>query len=338
MRRTHILALIIVIAAIAAIAQAPSGLRTQDSGLFTQTQERASAKSTGCVKCHINIEPMHTSPAVKLGCTDCHGGNAAASTKDAAHVKPRHPEIWRTSANPPRTYTALLQESPEFVKFVNPGDLRVAQETCGGCHQKQVNAVPRSTMTTSSVFWAAASYANGVLPTKNAILGESYDRDGRPQLLKPATPPTADQLEHGALPMLVPMPRWEVIQPGEYFRAFERGGIAQGSQPPEIGNPNREDEAGRPDIKLGNRGRGTGLRISPALINLHKTRLNDPHLSFFGTNDHPGDFRSSGCSACHVVYANDRDPANSGAYARYGNDGKSFTADPTIPKNEEGHP
>ena len=151
-----------------------------------QTQAAADAKSSGCLTCHKNIEPMHASPAVRLGCTDCHGGNAGATTKEQAHVKPLHSEIWRSSANPPRTYTALLQESPEFVKFINPGDLRVADETCGSCHQKEVNAVPRSTMTTSSVFWAAAAYANGILPTKKAILGESYGRDGKPRALKPA--------------------------------------------------------------------------------------------------------------------------------------------------------
>ena len=50
---------------------------------------------------------------------------------------------------------------------------------------------------------------------------------------------------------------------------------------------------------------GTGLRISVPVLNLHKTRLNDPHLSFLGTNDHPGDYRSSGCTACHTIYAND---------------------------------
>src|SRR5947207_7583123 len=106
--------------------------------LLSQTQAAADEKSRGCLACHKNIEPMHTSPAVRLGCTDCHGGNAAATTKDAAHVKPLHPEIWKSSANPPRTYTALLQESPQFVQFVNPGDLRVAEETRGGCHQKEV--------------------------------------------------------------------------------------------------------------------------------------------------------------------------------------------------------
>jgi len=293
---------------------------------------------TGCITCHKNIEPMHQSAAVRLECIDCHGGDAAATTKEKAHIQPRHPENWKNSANPPRTYTQWIDESPEFVKFVNPGDLRVAQETCGRCHQREVNAVPRSTMTTSSVFWTAAGYANGVLSRKAAILGESYSRDGKPQALKPISPPTPEQIAKGALPGLVPLPKWEITQPGEYFRAFERGGVAQGSQPPEIGNPNPNEEAGRPDIRLGNRGRGTGLRISPALINIHKTRLNDPHLSMLGTNDHPGDYRSSGCSACHVVYANDRDPLHSASYAAFGNTGLSQTADPTIPKNEKGHP
>jgi len=39
-------------------------------------------------------------------------------------------------------------------------------------------------------------------------------------------------------------------------------------------------------------------------------RLADPLLSFLGTNDQAGDYRSSGCTACHVIYANDRDPGN----------------------------
>jgi len=302
------------------------------------TQHSALASASECERCHKSIEPMHASNAVKLACVDCHGGNATATEKNDAHVKPLHPELWKTSANPERTYTALLPESPEFVKFVNPGDLRVAAETCGRCHASEANAVPRSTMTTSAVFWAAAGYANGILSTKHAILGESYDRNGNPQSVKPATPPTFDQIAKGALSLLIPLPRWEIVQPGEYFRAFERGGIANNTIPPEIGNPRSDDDAGRPDIRLGNRGRGTGSRISPGLINIHKTRLNDPHLSFLGTNDHPGDYRSSGCSGCHVVYANDRDPLHSGSYAAAGNTGLSQTIDPTIPKNERGHP
>jgi len=229
--------------------------------LMRQTQSEADAKSAGCLSCHQGIEPMHASAAVKLACTDCHGGDGNARTKEAAHVKPLHPEIWKSSANPQRSYTALLRETPEFVKFINPGDLRVAQETCGGCHQRQVNAVPRSTMTTSAVFWAAASYANGLLSRKQGLLGESYNRAGNAAAIKPATPPTPEQIAKGALPILVPLPRWEIFQPAEYFRAFERGGITGTSSFPDIGNPSPEGEAGKPDIRLGNRGRGTGLRI-----------------------------------------------------------------------------
>ena len=306
--------------------------------LRRQTQSQANAKSAGCLSCHAGIEPMHASPAVKLACTDCHGGNGSALTKEQAHVAPRQTALWKTSANPPRTYTALLEESPEFVRFINPGDLRVARETCGGCHMQQTAAVPRSTMTTSAVFWAAVGYANGLLGTKRAFLGESYNRDGKPQVLLPAWPPTQEQIANGALPQLVPLPRWELFQPGEYFRAFERGGISNSTMPPDTGNPFQLEDAGRPDIRLGNRGRGTGSRISPGLINLHKTRLNDPHLSFLGTNDHPGDYRSSGCTACHVVYANDRDPLHSGPWSAAGHTGLSQTGDPSIPKNEKGHP
>src|SRR5436309_7302151 len=169
------------------------------------------AKSDGCLTCHRGIEPMHPTAAVRLGCTDCHGGNGQAATKEAAHVRPRNPQNWRSSANPPRAYTALLKESYEFVRFVNPGDLRVSAETCGGCHAREVNAVPRSTMTTSAVFWAAVTYANGLVSRKQGLLGESYNRAGNATAIKPATPPTPDQIAKGALPIPVPLPRWEVF-------------------------------------------------------------------------------------------------------------------------------
>jgi hypothetical protein len=336
-----------------------------------QSREAALAGSRGCLTCHTGIEPIHASQAVQISCVQCHGGDASAAVPagsppgsagyeaalQAAHVKPRFPDRWArgpaagagagggtvpagrlSSANPERSYTLLLAESAEFVRFVNPGDLRVAQETCGPCHQDQVNRVLKSPMTTSSIFFGAAGYANGIVGQKVSALGESYGRDGGGRQIRPATPPTPEQLARGALPFTVPLPRWEIVQPGEYFRAFERGGLLAPSSFPDVGNPNREEEAGQPDIRLSSRGRGTGLRISPALINLQKTRLNDPHLSLLGTNDHPGDYRSSGCTACHVVYANDRDPANSGPYAAFGHSGESATGDPTIPRGEPGHP
>jgi len=56
------------------------------------------------------------------------------------------------------------------------------------------------------------------------------------------------------------------------------------------------NEPGRPDLHVSNRGNGTAGRVSIPVLNVHKTRLNDPHMWFLGTNDQPGDYRSSGCA------------------------------------------
>jgi hypothetical protein len=322
--------------------------------LLSQTTEETNRKSAGCLSCHAPIETpsMHTNPAVQAGCVDCHGGTASVfvptgaaqgsaayeQAKRQAHVQQRLPHEWPTSANPERSYTLLFKESPEFIRFVNPGDLRVAQETCGQCHAKEVMQVRSSLHTTTGVFWTAAAYNNGIWPFKTATFGESYSREGVPQKMVMNPPPTEAEKRKGVLPMLVPLPRWEILPPGDVFRVFEDGGMLISSLFPDIGNPQIDELDGKPDIRQSNRGLGTGLRISIPILNIHKTRLNDPHLSHMGTNDQAGDYRSSGCTACHTIYANDRDPWNSGPYAQHGNVGHSATQDPTIPKNEPGHP
>ncbi len=318
-----------------------------------EPQEDADRKSAGCVSCHTATdEPtMHPTQTVRLGCTDCHGGNAevrvAAGTaqdspeysqaKEKAHVQPKTQAFRDRSAVSERAFTAWLKESKEYVKFVNPGDLRAAPETCGaaGCHPSEVRAVSTSMMTHAGFLWGAALYNNGGFPKKNAYFGESYSAGGLPQAIKSAPPPTPEETrKKGVVPELVPLQRWEISQPGNVLRVFERGGRKKA----EVGNPNRDEDPGKPEDKLGDRGFGTGLRTDPVFLGLQKTRLLDPILSFPGTNDHPGDYRSSGCSACHVIYANDRDVAHSGAYAPYGHSGTSASADPTIPKNQPGHP
>src|SRR6266481_8525123 len=105
-----------------------------------QGDEEVRVKSTGCQSCHLKSDAasMHVNSAVKLGCTDCHGGKSSislavgvsrgsreyADTRDKAHVLPRFPAEWHypSSANPERTYTLLNLESPEFVRFTNPSD------------------------------------------------------------------------------------------------------------------------------------------------------------------------------------------------------------------------
>jgi hypothetical protein len=254
-----------------------------------------------------------------------------------AHVWPRFPDAWKSSGNPIRSYALLNHESPEFIRFVNPGDLRVAHLSCGttSCHADQVLEVRKSMMTHGAMLWGAALFNNGSVPFKAARYGESYSMNGAPQRLQTFPPPTQFEMDHkGVLPFLDPLPRFEASQPGNVLRIFERGR----RDPQEIGIPNPFEDPGKPRAGLSARGLGTKNRTDPVLVSLQKTRLFDPTLNFLGTNDHPGDYRSSGCTACHVIYANDRSVINSGPYARFGHLGLSSQPDPTIPRNEPGHP
>ena len=301
-----------------------------------QSADDVLRKSRGCIECHAGIEPMHTSPNVMLGCTDCHGGNATPGlTQRKAHVEPRNPVFWQSSANPNDSSVLLNHESADFIQFVNPGDLRVAQKACGLCHGEIVRNVGHSMMRHGAMLWGAALYNNGAYPAKNYRFGQAYGVDGVPLRLESPVPVTPEMTrQHGMLPFIDPLPRFALSQPGNILRIFERGGEKQ----LQLGNPNPFEPPGRPLRRLSERGMGTLNRIDPVFLNLQKTRLHDPLLDFMGSNNHPGDYRSSGCTACHVVYANDRSPTHSGWYSKYGHQGLSFSDDKAIRKDERGHP
>lgn len=322
-------------------------------GTHAEMNVAPAATLEGCLKCHSQIEPMHKfgptatldkldngKDALGLTCTACHGGNPVAAEKENAHVRPRFPREWMSNGKfrvPERSGPLLAKESLEFVRFLNPGDLRVAAKTCGSsdCHSTQTSAVGKSMMTHGAMLWAAALYNNGGFPIKDASFGESYSETGAPQRLIQVPQPTAEQKRlKGILPFLDPIPRWEISQPGNVLRVFERGGKRR----LEVGLPDRDEDPGKPDKGLSARGFGTAQRTDPVYLGLQKTRLLDPTLNFLGTNDHPGDYRSSGCTACHVIYANDRDPRHSAFYSTAGNRGMSQSGDTSIPKNESGHP
>src|SRR5688500_11033949 len=94
----------------------------------SQSDEMVRGKTEGCQTCHTQTDSnsMHLNPAVKLGCTDCHGGDANVrlapgivrgsdaymKAQESAHVLPRFPDEWMypSSANPRRTYTLLNRE------------------------------------------------------------------------------------------------------------------------------------------------------------------------------------------------------------------------------------
>ncbi len=296
------------------------------------------APSEACLACHKGIEPMHSldrptdlfvppDAAARgldrqsLTCVDCHGGNGALPpgeqrpTKEVSHVLPRNPAIFQTSANPEDSYAALNEESPEFVRFMNPSDFRIADQTCGRCHSPILNSMRKSIMSHNAMVHNAGLYNNGSIETKAAIIGEAFDANGQPSELVDDTPPSRAARQHGALSKLVPHPEFQITTIKDPLRVAE------------VNNP-----------ALGTRGPGTDGRISAVMLNVLKTRLNDPTLWFLGPNKIAGDYRSSGCASCHIIYANDRSPWASAHYAQYGNRGTSFSGDLALPKDEPGHP
>ena len=158
---------------------------------LSQTASQALEKSRGCLSCHVETDAktMHESPAVQLGCVDCHGGDATQGLASIsvlpgtpnymavlkkAHPLPHFKDVWDfpSSANPKQSFTLLNKENPEYVRFINPSDYRVAREACGACHLPIIEAAERSLMATSAMFWAAAAYNNGILPYKASDIWE----------------------------------------------------------------------------------------------------------------------------------------------------------------------
>ena len=83
----------------------------------------------GCITCHMGIEVMH--PWEPLRCTECHGGDGQATKREDAHVRQGRP-----APNDERTVS--LRYDLAYRRFVNPTDLRVAQDTCGRCHSDRL--------------------------------------------------------------------------------------------------------------------------------------------------------------------------------------------------------
>src|SRR5438128_2923209 len=150
----------------------------------TQAQQTPPPPLEGCLKCHDKIEPMHRfgptstldkldngKDALGLTCTACHGGNPVATTKEEAHVQPRFPGEWMRDGKfrvPENSGPLLARESKDFVRFLNPGDFRVATKTCGSseCHTSETANATRSMMTHGAMLWGAALYNHGPLAIK----------------------------------------------------------------------------------------------------------------------------------------------------------------------------
>ncbi|MCG8605018.1 hypothetical protein MJD09_08480, partial [bacterium] len=184
---------------------------------------------------------MHADGDAEIGltCVGCHGGNGLAASKERAHVRPRQPDVFSSSANPPNSFAAINRESPEFIRFMNPGDFRIADQTCGKCHDEILNRMLTSIMSHSAMIPQAGTYNNGIVNSKIALFGESYLADGtHASLTKPSTAPQKPNAPSDGLPVnslvqkLLPFPQFGIVPATDAFRVLERGNNEIGARGP----------------------------------------------------------------------------------------------------------
>ncbi len=317
------------------LCQGAAGAARRDARQRPTPKARAASPATP----RPTHRPCTTIAAVVLGCADCHGGDATVMAPDGSgenrSANMRRCAITRMccrairktwnyphSANPRKATPCSTAKRRNIVRFVNPSDYRVAR------------AILRRLPSAGNP--GGGTLADGdrcdvlraARPTTTASCRdqESTDPAARPipatasprKIVSPGAPPgtvTEDQKSAARCPPLIPLPTWQVMPPADIFRVFERGGRTIGTSSPKSACPNSNgelqklEEPGRPDIKPVQSRHGHRACASPIpVLNIHKTRLNDPFMWFMGTNDQPGDYRQSGCAGCHVVYANDREP------------------------------
>ena len=259
-----------------------------------------------------------------LRCTDCHGGNPQGSDEFSSHVPPP-PEIGDdafqalnnaagrtayfnrlTLTGMDRyadytvngvTYTAL-----DYLQFVNPGDLRVTEDgrSCGQCHSDHSESVAGSMLATSSGVLGGATYAIGAenkVPANVGLYGDTAGDVAFRAVTDQAFGGTGDT---GAVSSLIEQPVYSV-----------RG---------QTGGDNIHGNAAYNAADLANdRNADNSVVNNSHLENLYEEQVSftcgDCHLGSAGANNRYGDFRSSGCTACHM---------------RYSLSGRSTTGDPNV--------
>jgi hypothetical protein len=278
----------------------------------------------------------------KISCTGCHGGNGRGIGKNGSHVPPppaigdrqrqaTDPKAFfnrRTLAGIDKLEPAEYQDAArpgesfsniDYLQFVNPGDLRVVTEGrgCGaqGCHfNKHAQWFPRGLIATETGFWSTTHFIAGI---ENAIPEHrGRDKDG-------------DSLADTA------------------FRAISNPNYnADNRNVGEVGRLVEVQEKAQYDGPM----RDNPLYDAPTLQNYLTTAVTDPerpnrviadsplhmlldaqvtitcgdcHAGSAGQNDRFADFRSSGCTACHMEYSYD---------------GRSRSNDPNVPRNEPANP
>ena len=285
-----------------------------------ETDSFTPQNSESCMLCHnASFEDDYSGPGIlnphpfgsanNLLCSTCHGGNPDGDGQFDSHVPPP-PEIGDRDFQEQNatayfnrltltgidkfpdyevdgvTYTAL-----DYLKFINPGDLRVTQNAqgCGQCHQPHSDVVSHSLLATSAGILSGASFSFGV---ENRV------------------PESVDQFEDTAVDMgfreiTDPTYSASVAQVGEVSRLVEYPVISQRFQEgPGLLQNNPDYNALLLSNDLLPDGRvQTDSNLADLLHEQMAFTCGDCHLGSAGANNRTGDYRSSGCTSCHMPYS-----------------------------------
>lgn len=290
------------------------------SGGGGETEDLTAETASTCMTCH-NGSPDHDygGPGIEnphpfdgadnLRCTTCHGGNPEGITADEAHVPPP-PEIGDREFQDNnafayfnrltltgidklddyqvdgKTYTAL-----DYLQFVNPGDLRVVThgESCGQCHVSHVECTEKSLLATSAGVLSGALYAIGQPSRVPGSVGLYNDT---------ASDMAFRAITHASF-TLAGAPTGAVQRMVEY-PVFS---VRNDASPDAIHN---NDDYLIAELVDDVNADGTVVADS-ALANLYHEQVaftcGDCHLGSAGANNRTGDYRSSGCTSCHMPYS-----------------------------------
>ncbi|MGK0153930.1 MAG: hypothetical protein ACI9SE_000880, partial [Neolewinella sp.] len=304
-------------------------------------REASLATGESCMQCHNGslhndyagpgLENPHPFPgdAEVLTCTACHGGNPSGADVTSSHIPPpptigdrdfqdQNAYAWfnkLTLAGIDKvedyiidgvTYTGL-----QYLQFLNPSDLRVTQlgQGCGECHLPHATASSRSPIGNEMGIFSGAFFGVGM---ENAIAAHQnlFQDTAADFAWRAVSDPTHahDPNNDGRIGELQEAPVWS----------------SRNNEGPEFLFRN-------PDFVVANLVNDvnadgsivTGSRLAKLYQEQVSFTCGDCHLGSSGANNRYGDFRPSGCAACHMPYSLD---------------GRSGSLDPNVPKNEPADP
>jgi hypothetical protein len=304
--------------------------------------------ASSCMTCHngaanyggtgiSNPHPVGNLTAMYLECTDCHGGNYSGLGKDDSHVPPP-PEIGtelNMTTNVPAwwnyltatgldkfpdydvngtTYTAL-----DYIQFMNPGDIRTVSEGrgCGanGCHGgEHADWFPKGFIANEPGFYSNTLFTAGS-PGAVEETAELYGKTASDYGFRKRTDPTwvYDPALIGPIPEVKEIPeyaQWGNTAGFYNNQVYDANTIANFRYA-----ANQADQYVNQIIP--------GSPLEHVVIESVVFQCGDCHAGSKGANNRYADFRSSGCTVCHM---------------RYSPDGRSRSTDPNVSKIEPANP